>query len=99
MTSYNALSQHAVTEPKRKHDQYSHLASCFENYCLYYRYRHIDPLDTRGLHANAKLPNPLGHRPGPGRPPMPTRFGLNRTIGLPNPNRGLPSRVAPGGWR
>jgi hypothetical protein len=99
MTSYNALSQHAVTEPKRKHDQYSHIASCFENYCLYYRYRHIDPLDTRGLHANAKLPNPLGHRPGPGAA-VPTRFGLNRTIGLPNPNRGLPnSRVAPGGWR
>jgi hypothetical protein len=95
-TSNNELTKSAVTEPRRKHDQYSHHASNCENYALYFRYRFVDPLDTKGMR---KLQRDLGLRPGPGKGAIPKGFGLNRNVGLPNPNRGLPSRVAPGGWR
>jgi hypothetical protein len=53
-TRYNDLADRAVTEPKRRHDQYSHLASCCEYYAIYYQYRFVDPLDSKQMRTLQK---------------------------------------------
>lgn len=91
-TSYNELTPSAVTDPKRKHDRYSHITSCLENYALYFRYRFVDPLDLKG--AAKKLQDALGPRG------LPLGFGKrvpsglgNRKVALP-PGRARPNQAA-----
>lgn len=75
-TSYNELAKHAVTEPKRKHDKYSHQASNLENYSLYFRYGFVDPLDSKAMR---NLQRRLGLR-GPGSRGIPSGFGSRGAI-------------------
>lgn len=100
MTSYNELTPNAVTEPKRKHDQYSHHASNLENYSLYYRMHFIDPLDTREFKRALKRAGPAL----PGKTSVPSGFGKQPALPpsarqLRPPPPGTPSRVSPGGLR
>jgi hypothetical protein len=103
-TRYNDLSDQAVTAPKRRHDQYSHLASCCEYYALYYLKRFIDPLDTRALRKRMTgLGLPGNAVPSFVRPAVPSNFG--KVGALPGarqerrPPIGIKERTAPGGWR
>lgn len=105
-SSYNELTPAAVTDPKRKHDRFSHITSCLENYALYFRYRFVDPLDLKGQAKKAQdaalgrgLPATFGNRGLPGgfarRTPAlpPGRGHANQAVrtGIP------PSRIsAPG---
>jgi hypothetical protein len=96
---YNDLSERAVTDARRRHDQYSHLASCCEYYAIYYRYRFVDPLDTKSLKAQIRTVR------GPGKVSKPSGFGGGgipkgfKRPGVPAPRNTPPDRVAPGGWR
>jgi hypothetical protein len=83
-TRYNDLAEAAITESKRRHDQYSHLASCCEYYAIYYSYRFIDPLDSKAM---KKLKKKLGL---PGVSAIPSGFkqggipsGFGKAGGLP----------------
>lgn len=101
-TRYNDKADRAVTAPKRRHDQYSHLASCCEYYAIYYQYRFVDPLDTKAMRT---LQKGLSLR-GPGRRHVPSGFGKRGAVpkgfrfgpGIPD-KRPHPPGVAPGGWR
>ena len=100
--SYNERSKEAVTEPKRKHDQYSHLTSCGENYSLYIRYRFVDPLDSKAVRKIQKGLGLRGVPSGFGGVAIPKGFGQHIPSGFPRPTGGRaapPDRVAPGGWR
>jgi hypothetical protein len=99
-TRYNDLADRAVAEPKRRHDQYSHLASCCEYYAIYYRYRFVDPLDSKQMRTLQKT---LGLR-GPGSRPVPTGFGKRPIPARFKQIQSLPTtRPAPvaggSGWR
>lgn len=102
-SSYNELSKAAVTEPKRKHDQYSHLASCCEYYALYIRYRFVDPLDSKAMRVLQRALGLRGQRAAPplrGLGAIPKGFGVQRAL---PPPRQQPGRPPPGGpntgWR
>jgi hypothetical protein len=95
---YNDLSERAVTDARRRHDQYTHLASCCEYYAIYYRYRFVDPLDTKSLKAQIRTVR------GPGKVSKPSGFGGGgipkgfKRPGVPASRNTPPDRVAPG-WR
>ncbi len=100
-TRYNDLSDGAVTEAKRRHDQYSHLTSCGENYSIAYHYRFIDPLDTKGLKKRLRSSG----LSGPGTPGVPSGFtsgggipkGFGAARGLPKGITGTDARPGPPG--
>jgi hypothetical protein len=97
-TRYNDLADRAVTEPKRRHDQYSHQASNGEHYAIYYQHRFVDPLDSKQMRA---LQKNLGLR-GPGSRPVPAGFGKRPIPARFKQTQSLPTtRPAPvtQGWR
>ncbi len=105
-TRYNDLSESAVTESKRRHDGYSHLASCCEYYAIYYSYRFVDPLDSKGMRKLQKQLGlagasaiPAGFKAGG----IPTGFGatggLPRHAALAEERPGPPGLAALGGRR
>jgi hypothetical protein len=97
-TRYNDLADRAVTEPKRRHDQYSHHASNGEHYAIYYHYHFVDPLDSKQMRT---LQKNLGLRT-PGSRATPKGFGKSVVPSGFHQSRTLPgSRPAPiqEGWR
>jgi hypothetical protein len=96
-TRYNDLADRAVTEPKRRHDQYSHQASNGEHYATYYHYHFVDPLDSKQMRT---LQKNLGLRT-PGSRAVPKGFGKAVVPAGFHQSRTLPgSRPAPqGSWR
>lgn len=97
MTAYNELSKAAITEPKRKHDQYSHQASNLENYSLYYTMGFIDPLDLKTLKKQMKAAGPRkpGIPSGFGNRALPGGFGKKPAL----PPHAIPDRTPPPGTK